>query len=106
MVIRSWTYQTAAHNAARFEEFEAEYGLPMMKGQRGCLEVKFYRRRPEESNPEIAEYSIISRWANWELLQAALDSKSWCDEVALFLAQGFGEGNGIINHYDDISNVC
>jgi len=106
MVIRSWTYQTAAHNATRFEEFEYEYGLPMMNGQRGCLEVKFYRRCPEESNTEIAEYSMISKWASWELLQAALDSKSWCDEVALFLSQNFGEGNGVIKHYDNIELKC
>lgn len=103
MVIRQWIYKTAVENAARFEQFEYKEGLPMMLSQSGCLGVEFFRRRPEEvSEPGIAEYTLLSSWENWELLQAGLASKSWREEVELFLSQGFGEGNGFITHYDKV----
>jgi hypothetical protein len=103
MVIRQWIFTTAAENAERFEAFEYKYGLPMVQGQLGCLRVEFFCRRPEEnSNDSLVEYTMISAWESWKKLQTALQSQSWREEVALFLTQGFGEGNGTVSHFDQI----
>ena len=105
MVIRLWMYKTAAENADRFEEFESKVGLEMMLSQPGCQSAELFRMLPDQKNePGIAEYSIISRWESWQLLETAFNSKNWLDEVALFLAQGFGEGNGIIKHYEQVNS--
>lgn len=103
MVVRLWIYKTAVVNATRFEKFEQAVGVPMMLSQKGCLGVELMRLRTEASDEQgLAEYTIISRWQSWELLQAALQSSDWQDEVGVFLAQGFGEGNGTIKHYDEV----
>lgn len=81
----------------RFEDFEKREGIPMMQNQVGCQGVEMFCRLSEG---ETLEYSLLSRWENMELLQAALTSQSWQDEVQLFLAQDFGEGNGTIVHYE------
>ncbi len=101
MIIRIWTYSTVTANAARFEEFEQKVGLAMMLSQPGCLGAALFKLRPGAGeNSGLSEYVIISRWESWEQLKTALESKSWKDEIELFLAQGFGEGNGSVQHFD------
>src|SRR4051812_37852954 len=96
MLTRIWNYQTALENVPTFEAFEQNYGLPMIISQPGCLGVELIRRRSEGEQAEtVAVYCMITRWENYELLQAALSSTSWREEIELFLAQGFGEGNGV-----------
>lgn len=103
MIFRIWKYRLPAVDATRFEQFEHENGLPMVR-QAGCLQVDFMRRRPEPGDePGMIEYVMVSAWENWQQLETALNSKLWQDEVALFLSQGFGEGNGEIGHYDSVS---
>lgn len=104
MLTRIWNYQTALENVDRFEGFETNYGLPMVSGQPGCLGVELIRRRPEaERAATAAEYCMISRWESAELLQAALSSQSWREEIELFLSQGFGEGNGSSSVYATVA---
>ena len=105
MLTRIWNYQTALENVPAFERFEQNFGLPMISGQPGCLGVELIRKRPEGGKkPEVAEYCMISRWESYELLQTALASSVWRDEIELFLAQGFGEGNGITYVYQMVAS--
>lgn len=105
MLTRIWNYQTALENSPTFEAFEQNYGLPMVSGQPGCLGVELIRRRPEgEAATTMAVYYMISRWESYELLQAALSSQSWREEIELFLSQGFGEGNGVTFLYDPVAS--
>jgi quinol monooxygenase YgiN len=100
MIIRFWTYQVKQTDADRFEDFERREGIPMMQQQVGCQGVEMFCRLSEGSEGETLEYRLLSRWENMELLQTALTSQSWQDEVQLFLAQDFGEGNGTIVNYE------
>lgn len=95
MLTRIWNYRTAWGNVEAFEAFEQNFGLPMVSGQPGCLGVELVRRKPE-GGQELAqaEYCMISHWESYEYLQQALASHTWKEEIELFLAQGFGEGNG------------
>jgi heme-degrading monooxygenase HmoA len=106
MLTRIWNYRTALENAGRFEVFETNFGLPMMHGQPGCLGVELIRRRDGgDSTKAAAEYCMISLWESYELLQAALSSQSWREEIELFLAQGFGEGNGTNAVYETVART-
>lgn len=101
MLTRIWNYRTAWENVSTFEAFEQNFGLPMIIGQPGCLGVELIRRKPEgDQKSEQAEYCMISRWESYEYLQQALASPIWKEEIELFLAQGFGEGNGFTVVYD------
>ncbi|MDB5081684.1 MAG: hypothetical protein JWP00_3608 [Chloroflexi bacterium] len=106
MLIRIWNYQTARENVAHFEAFEQNYGLPMVSRQPGCLGVELVRKR-HEGQPEgpNAVYCMISRWESYELLQTALASQTWREEIELFLAQGFGEGNGVTYVYNLVAST-
>jgi quinol monooxygenase YgiN len=78
----------------------------MMSGQPGCLGVELIRRRDSgEVAGGSAEYCMISLWESYELLQAALSSQSWREEIELFLAQGFGEGNGTNAVYEMVART-
>ena len=106
MLTRIWNYRTAWENVAAFEAFEQNYGLPMIKGQPGCLGVELVRRKPEgRQQLDQAEYCMISHWENYHYLQEALASRTWKDEIELFLAQGFGEGNGVTVVYDLVART-
>jgi heme-degrading monooxygenase HmoA len=100
MIVRLWTFPVRAQDAARFEEFERREGIPMMQGQKGCLGVEMFRRLSEDKY--VLEYNLLSRWEDWEQLQTALASTAWKEEVELFVSQGFGEGNGVITHFEAV----
>ncbi len=97
MFTRSWTYTLPEVDATRFEQFEQQFGLPMIRSQKGCLGVELIHR---PAAPGMLEYVMLSRWQSLELLEAALASDEWREEVKLFLAQNFGEGNGKTAIYD------
>lgn len=97
MIVRVWTYQVKKEDANRFEDFEKRKGIPMMQEQAGCLGVEMLRPLTEG---DFLPYVLLSRWQTWEQLQSALVSPTWKEEVKIFLAQGFGEGNGTITHFE------
>lgn len=106
MLTRIWNFQTAVKNVPAFERFEQNFGLPMIIGMPGCLGVELIRRRsPEGKDPGMAEYCMISRWESIELLQTALASTTWKEEIELFLAQKFGDGNGYTVVYDVVAET-
>ena|SRR5947209_189856 len=102
MVIRLWTYSLAAHEAGRFEEFERQYGVPMVQSQPGCLGIEFFRSTslPGEAPKDQLEYIMISRWENPEILGAALATPAWKDEIKLFQAQHFSDQPGTLRHFE------
>jgi heme-degrading monooxygenase HmoA len=107
VLTRIWNFQTALENAGRFEVFETNFGLPMVSGQPGCLGVELLRRRTGDNSTAVAaEYCMISLWESYELLQAALSSQGWRDEIELFLAQGFGEGNGSNTVFETVARTA
>jgi quinol monooxygenase YgiN len=106
MLTRIWNYHTAWENVTAFETFEQNFGLPMVSGQPGCLGVELVRRKPEGGQaPAQAEYCMISHWESYDYLQEALASQTWKEEIELFLAQGFGEGNGVTLVYDLVASA-
>ena len=106
MLTRIWNYKTAWENVAAFEAFEQNFGLPMISGQPGCLGVELIRRKPEGVQKlDQAEYCMITRWESYAYLQQALASQTWREEIELFLAQHFGEGNGITFVYDPVAQT-
>ncbi|HEX2915098.1 MAG TPA: antibiotic biosynthesis monooxygenase family protein [Chloroflexia bacterium] len=106
MIIRLWIYRTLVEHAERFEEFERRVGLPMVKGQPGCLSVELLRLRPTTGDDQKeVEYNMLSRWESAEAMLTARNSQAWKDEVALFIAQGFGEGNGETKHFEQLELV-
>src|SRR5689334_10435598 len=110
MLTRIWNYQTTWENVKAFEAFEQNFGLPMVSGQPGCLGVELVRRKPDGvqskvQKPAQAEYCMISHWESYDYLQEALASQAWKEETELFLAQGFGEGNGFTVVYDLIASA-
>lgn len=106
MLTRIWNYQTAWENVRAFEAFEQNFGLPMVNGQPGCVGVELVRRKPEAGQtPAQAEYCMISHWESYDYLQEALASQAWKEEIKLFLAQGFGEGNGFTVVYDLVAST-
>lgn len=105
MVIRLWSYRVPAAKAVQFEEFERQYGLPMVQSHSGCLGVEFFRQiglAGEETNDnQEVEYSMISRWESQGQLEMALASAVWQGEVALFQAQSFNDQHpGSIRHFE------
>ncbi len=105
MVIRVWTYRVEAEEAERFEEFERQFGLPMVQTQEGCLGVEFFRQYDAEAKSEAdqSDYCMISRWDSRPSLEAALASTAWREEIALFQAQRFSDKPGTLRHYEQIA---
>jgi heme-degrading monooxygenase HmoA len=100
MFVRIWTFSPRPENAARYEEFARQVAMPMVRNQPGCLGVELFRRSDGATGK--AEYVMISRWESREILQAALNSTAWKEEVQLFLEQDFGGENGSAQHYDPV----
>ena len=111
MLTRIWNYQTTWGNVEAFEAFEKNFGLPMLSGQPGCLDVELIRRKQEGADTQDyklgqAEYCMISHWESYYYLQEALASQAWKEEIELFLAQGFGEGNGFTVVYEVVASAA
>lgn len=110
MIIRLWTYKVERTKTQKFEEFERQFGVPMVQNQAGCLGVEFFRSTSISDDGDLdnnaqVEYVMISRWESKDNLELALASQEWRDEIALFLSQQFGEQNGVLRHFELIEAV-